>query len=383
MQRPKKKEAPRIQQYEGVNQEHSKDVSTYTYVAERVVGHGSFGVVYRARVVQTGDIVAIKKVFQDKRYKNRELQIMKEFRHPNIVCLKHAFYTSGERPDELFLNVVMEYMSDTLHRVIKFFNKLKQMMPLVYMRVYTYQMLRSLAYIHQLSICHRDIKPQNLLVDGQTHVLMLCDFGSAKRLIPGEDNVAYICSRYYRAPELIFGATDYTCTIDVWSVGCVVAELALGQPLFPGDNGVDQLVEIIKVLGTPTREELEAMNSKYVDFKFPDIAKHSWDKVFRSRAPDDFIEVVQGLLEYAPLKRMRPLEGCMHRFHDQLREAECMLPDNQPLPNQLFLPTKEELAQCSPDMKDKLFPAAEEEKERKRAQKRAQGLAQAKKALNL
>ena len=73
-------------------------------------------------------------------------------------------------------------------------------------------------------------------------------------MLKGESNVSYICSRYYRAPELIFGATDYNSIIDVWSVGCVMAELMLGQPLFPGESGVDQLVEIIKVLGTPTRE---------------------------------------------------------------------------------------------------------------------------------
>ena len=88
----------------------------------------------------------------------------------------------------------------------------------------------------------------------ESHTLKICDYGSAKRLIRGEVNVSYICSRYYRAPELIFGATDYTSAIDVWSVGCVIAELLVGQPLFPGESGVDQLVEIIKVLGTPTKE---------------------------------------------------------------------------------------------------------------------------------
>jgi len=78
-----------------------------------------------------------------------------------------------------------------------------------------------------------------LLVDSNNHSLKVCDFGSAKRLIKGEQNVSYICSRYYRAPELIFGATEYTNAIDVWSVGCVMAELLLGQPLFPGESGVD------------------------------------------------------------------------------------------------------------------------------------------------
>jgi glycogen synthase kinase 3 beta len=141
--------------------------------------------------------------------------------------------------------------------------------PTLLVKIYAYQMFRSLAYIHALGICHRDIKPQNVLIDPSTHVLKVCDFGSAKKLVKGEPNVSYICSRYYRAPELIFGCTDYGFIIDVWSVGCVVAELMLGQPLFPGESGVDQLVEIIKVLGTPTKEQIQAMNPNYTEFKFP------------------------------------------------------------------------------------------------------------------
>ena len=112
-------------------------------------------------------------------------------------------------------------------------------------------------------------------------------------LVKGEPNISYICSRYYRAPELIFGATDYTAAIDVWSVGCVMAELLLGQPLFPGESGVDQLVEIIKVLGTPTREEIHAMNPNYTEFKFPQIKAHPWTKVFSKRLPPDAVDLVR------------------------------------------------------------------------------------------
>ena len=96
-----------------------------------------------------------------------------------------------------------------------------------------------LSYIAIKEICHRDIKPHNVLVNPTTNRLILCDFGSAKKLIKGEPNIAYICSRCYRAPELIFGATDYDPQIDVWSTGCVIAELFNGEPLFLGESAVD------------------------------------------------------------------------------------------------------------------------------------------------
>ncbi|CAG2113123.1 unnamed protein product, partial [Medioppia subpectinata] len=138
-----------------------------SYTDTKVIGNGSFGVVYQARLVDTSEMVAIKRVLQDKRFKNRELQIMRRLDHCNIVKLKFFFYTSG---DKVCLDLVCGY-------------------------------------------CF--IKPQNLLLDPNSGVLKLCDFGSAKHLVRGEPNVSYICSRYYRAPELIFGATDYTTMIGI------------------------------------------------------------------------------------------------------------------------------------------------------------------------
>lgn len=95
-------------------------------------------------------------------------------------------------------------------------------------KLYIYQVLRGLNYLGSLSIAHRDIKPQNILVDKNTHKVVICDFGSAKKLIRGEPNIAYICSRCYRAPELIFGATEYTSQIDMWSLGCVIVQMING-----------------------------------------------------------------------------------------------------------------------------------------------------------
>lgn len=173
----------------------------------------------------------------------------------------------------------MDYIPETVNRVQRHYQKMKQQVPNLLIKMYAYQMLRAIGYCHAAGVCHRDIKPQNLLCDPSCHILKLCDFGSAKKLIKGEPNVAYICSRYYRAPELIFGNPDYDTQIDVWSVGCVIAELMLGQPIFPGDNSVDQLVEIIKKLGTPSKEQILAMNPNYNEFKFPQIKSMVWTKV--------------------------------------------------------------------------------------------------------
>ncbi|KAJ8540087.1 hypothetical protein K7X08_026476 [Anisodus acutangulus] len=146
-------------------------------------------------------------------------------------------------------------------------------------------------------------------------------------LVPGEPNIAYICSRYYRAPELIFGPTECTTAVDMWSAGCVFAELLLGQPLFPGESVVDQLVEIIKILGTPTREEIRCMNPNYTEFKFPQIKAHPWHK----------------------------LEACAHSFFDALREPNACLSNGRPLPP-LFNFTPQELSGAPTELRQRLIP---------------------------
>jgi glycogen synthase kinase 3 beta len=336
----------------GRGAEISEEIS---YSDTKVIGNGSFGVVYQAKLVHSNEQVAIKKVLQDKRFKNRELQIMRRLDHQNIVQLKYFFFSSGDKlKEEVYLNLVLEFIPETAYRVARHYTKQKQTIPLLYVKLYMYQLFRALAYIHSFGICHRDIKPQNLLLDPETSILKLCDFGSAKQLIKGEPNVSYICSRYYRAPELIFGAIDYTCYIDVWSSGCVLAELLLGQPIFPGESGVDQLVEIIKVLGTPTREQIRQMNPNYQEFRFPQIKAHPWHKVFRNRTPPMAIDLVCRLLDYTPATRLTPLEACAHAFFDELRDPDTRLP-NGPLPL-LFNFSQLEL-NINPSLNSRLIPA--------------------------
>jgi len=305
-----------------------------SYMAERVIGHGSFGVVFLAKVVETGEVVAIKKVLQDKRYRSRELIMMRSIHHRNIVAMKHCFYSNGEKADELYLNLVLEFLPDTVHRFSKMFAKHREYMPLLYVKLFMYQLCRALAYLHNpsLNICHRDIKPQNLLMDPATGVMKLCDFGSAKQLLNGEPNISYICSRYYRAPELIFGSTNYTVAIDVWSCGAVLAELLIAQPLFPGETAVDQMVEVIKILGTPSKDDIAAMNKQYTDFAFPHIRPLPWSRVFPSHVPADAIDLVGQMLCYNPQRRITPLDAMCHPFFDELRDPKVLLPNGKPLP---------------------------------------------------
>ncbi|XP_064964762.1 shaggy-related protein kinase theta-like isoform X2 [Musa acuminata AAA Group] len=262
---------------------------TISYMAERIVGTGSFGVVFQAKCVETGEAVAIKKVLQDKRYKNRELQIMLLLDHPNVVQLKHYFFSTTEK-DEIYLNLVLEYVSETLHRTVKYYSRMNQHVPLTYVKLYTYQICRGLAYIHHVAgVCHRDIKPQNLL------------------------------------------------------------------PLFPGESGVDQLVEIIKILGTPTREEIKCMNPNCTEFKFPQIKAHPWHKLFHKWIPPEAVDLVSRLLQYSPNLRFTSLEACAHPFFDELRDPNTRLPNGNPLPP-LFSFTTQELEVASPELVRRLIP---------------------------
>jgi len=317
------------------------------YSADRVIGNGSFGIVYQARDNQSGETVAIKKVLQDRRYKNRELQIMKIVRHPNIVQVKDCFYSKGRNRD-VYLNLVMEYVPETVYQMIKNHSKARRTIPYLYTKLYAYQMCRATSYCHSMGICHRDIKPQNLLLDPRTHVVKLCDFGSAKILVKGESNVSYICSRYYRSPELIFEAHDYTTNIDIWSLGCVIAECFLGSPLFQGGSAIDQLVEIIKVLGAPTREQVLCMNPNYDKFSFPNVPPLPWEDVFshvryeEEPMPEDALQLIKDLLKYDPQQRINPFEALAHVYFDELREPSLTLLNGSPLPP-IFNFTQDEL----------------------------------------
>ena len=314
--------------------------SDLEFPQDNEIGHGAFGKVLLAVVKGTGEKVAIKKVFQDRRYKNRELPIMLELHHPNIVELKSYFCTKAEKcsDDEFFLNCIMEYVPLTLSNLISQNRKKHMKFDDILLKLFSYQMLKCIGYLHSLGICHRDIKPQNVLIDPADYTLKLCDFGCAKHLVKTESNIAYICSRFYRPPELVVGATRYTTQVDVWSMGCVIAELVLNKPIFQGKSATDQLLEIMKILGKPTNDQLKAMNGKNINVsKLPKINQKSWKEVFKGRNNDElFIDLVEKLLVYEPMKRLSPYQVLLHPYFDELKKKDVLLPDNKKLPSHLF-----------------------------------------------
>lgn len=150
----------------------------YKYAIQGIAGKGTFGVVYFGRVRLTGEKIAIKKVLQDKRYKNRELQILESLDNDNLLKMKDHFFT--KEGDQEYLNVIMDYFPDNLYQIIK-----KKVLTPSLIKQYTYQILKGLAYLAEKSIAHRDIKPQNILVDLKKNRIVICDFGSAKKLKKG------------------------------------------------------------------------------------------------------------------------------------------------------------------------------------------------------
>lgn len=185
-----------------------------------------------------------------------------------------------------------------------------------------FQIIKGLDYIHSLSICHRDIKPHNILYDPTKSLVQIADFGSAKQLIVGQKSVSYICSRHYRAPELIFGLSTYTCSIDVWSTGCVMAEMILGKPIFPGDSNVGQLGEIIRIIGNPTIEDLKDINQDYKTTQTRIVKPITLEQLISQEKWKSAVALLNEMLVYNPYHRITSSQMLKHFYFDDVDEKD-------------------------------------------------------------
>lgn len=304
---------------------------TSEYKPIKVLGKGAFGVVYCSRA-SNGSLVAIKQVFQDPHYKNRELDILKLLHNKYCISLKNSFKTPGKNPGDVYLNIVMDFLPSSLQQFVMNYRQNRKFPPVFYVKLFAFQLFAGLAYLHSHGITHRDIKPENVLVDVETGELKICDFGSAKMLKSGEPSVAYIASRYYRAPELVMGCQHYTPSIDVWAAGCVIAEMLMaGMPLFVGNTSAGQLTAIIKVLGLPTREDLSAFDRDQT----VRIAGHQstpLEAVLPKHTPDDLLALLKSIFVYDPRKRPTAERILSHRCFDELFTGAKNMPNGRRIP---------------------------------------------------
>ncbi|XP_052142655.1 mitogen-activated protein kinase 13 isoform X2 [Oryza glaberrima] len=237
------------------------------YQIQEVVGKGSYGVVAAAVDTHTGERVAIKKIndvfehVSDAIRILREIKVLRLLRHPDIVAIKHIMLPPTRR-EFRDIYVVFELMESDLHQVIEANHDLSP----EHHRFFLYQLLCALKYIHSANVFHRDLKPKNILANSDCK-LKICDFGLARVAFNDSPSTIfwtdYVATRWYRAPELCGSFfSKYTPAIDIWSIGCIFAEILTGRPLFPGRNVVHQLDLITDLLGTPSSETLSRIRNE-------------------------------------------------------------------------------------------------------------------------
>lgn len=236
------------------------------YTRLEKLGEGTYATVYKGRARATGEIVALKEIRLDSEEGApstaiREISLMKELRHPNIVRLHDVIHTEEN------LVLVFEYMDLDLKKYMDTFG-VEGALPQHTIKSFMFQLLRGTKFCHENRVLHRDLKPQNLLLTLKG-VLKLADFGLARAFgIPVNTFSNEVVTLWYRAPDVLLGSRHYKTPIDIWSAGCIMAEMFTGRPLFPGKNNADQLLKIFELLGTPTEES------------WPKVTEHSGWKVF-------------------------------------------------------------------------------------------------------
>ncbi|CAN1138249.1 Mitogen-activated protein kinase 9 [Linum perenne] len=307
------------------------------YDIQEVVGKGSYGIVASAIDTHTGERVAIKKmnnIFEhvsDATRILREIKLLRLLRHPDIVEIKHIMLPASRREFK-DIYVVFELMESDLHQVIKLNNDLTP----DHHQFFLYQLLRSLKYIHSAHVFHRDLKPKNILANADCK-LKLCDFGLARVSFSNAPSAIfwtdYVATRWYRAPELCGSfSSKYTPAIDIWSIGCIFAELVTGKPLFPGKNVVHQLELITDLLGTPPPESVARIRNEKARKYLTGMSKKQpipFTKYFPGKDPQA-LRLLERMLAFDPKDRPSAEEALADPYFDGLANLENE-PSRQPI----------------------------------------------------
>ncbi len=266
------------------------------------LGEGQFATVYKAKDIETEAIVAVKKIKLGSRLEAkdginrtalREIKLLQELHNDNVIALRDVF---GHKSN---VSLVMDFMDTDLEVIIK---DSKVVLSPADIKAYTLQTLKGLEYLHANWILHRDLKPNNLLID-KNGVLKIGDFGLARFFgSPNRQYTHMVVTRWYRAPELLFGAKKYGTGVDIWAVGCILAELLVRVPFVAGESDLDQLTKIFQAMGTPT-EDTWPGHTLLPDFvRFKSFPPTPFGDIFTA-AGDDLVALLSRLLALDPNRR--------------------------------------------------------------------------------
>ncbi|KAG7388075.1 Cell division protein kinase 1 [Phytophthora pseudosyringae] len=279
------------------------------------IGEGTYGVVYKSLDLKSKQVVALKRIRLETEDDGipstalREISVLRELEHPNIVSLLDCLQEDGK----LFL--VFEFMDRDLKRHME--QALGKLEP-AQTKSFLYQLLKGLAFSHSRGVMHRDLKPQNLLVNA-TGELKIADFGLARAFsLPIKKYTHEVVTLWYRAPEILLGQEVYCPPVDIWSVGVIFAEMVAKKPLFPGDSEIDQLYRIFRAFGTPSEATWPGV-TKLRDYAptFPKWRKKDMRELF-PQLDKSGLNLLESMLHYDPSTRISAKEALRHPYFDDV-----------------------------------------------------------------
>jgi cyclin-dependent kinase 1 len=282
------------------------------------IGEGTYGVVYKGRNLHTGQVVAMKKIRLENDEEGipstavREVSMLKELHHPNIVDLQCVIM------EENRLYLIFEFLSMDLKKYMESEHGSKAMPP-VLVKNLLFQVLQGMCFCHQRRVIHRDLKPQNLLVEVKKNehpVIKLADFGLARAIgVPIRAYTHEVITLWYRSPEILLGTQRYSLPVDIWSIGCIFGEMARGKPLFQGDSEIDQLFQIFRILKTPTEEEWPGVTA-FPDYKpsFPKWAENKLNSKMGKCLDESGLDLLAQMLIYDPNDRISARAAMQHPY---------------------------------------------------------------------
>jgi len=303
---------------------HEFDVGE-NYADLEFVGEGAYGIVVRANDrANANRVVAIKKIspFDHHTYCQRtlrEIKILLHLDHENIISV-HDVIRSAVLNEMRHLYIVQEFMETDLYKLLR-----SQTISNEHICYFLYQILRGLKYIHSANVIHRDLKPSNLLLNTNCD-LKICDFGLARVTDPDREfqnpHTEYVATRWYRAPEVMLNSRTYSISMDMWSVGCILAEMIQNRPLFPGRHYLDQLNLILAVIGTPNQEAVSWIGNEraraYI-IGLPQQQGKDFSQEF-SNASSECIDLLKRLLDFNPHTRISVGDALSHAYQAQYHD---------------------------------------------------------------